>query len=443
MNKRINIPEYDVSEFNELLKSVIEDNFDYVRIRGEISELKNASSGHIYLTLKDSSTVLNATLWNQKKNYLKVYPELGMEVIVTGRISTYAKSISTYSINIDQIELAGEGALLKLIEDRKKKLKSQGIFDDKYKKKIPFLPDKIGIITSSTGSVVHDIINRVKERFPIDIDIWPVKVQGASAAKEIIEALVGFESQNYLFKPDVIILARGGGSTEDLMPFNDEKLAIKIFNFSIPIISAIGHETDTTIVDYVSDLRASTPTAAAEKAVPVLNDLKQLITRNDQRLKYSFNNYYKKINESLNNLSKFLKAPKFIIKVFKEKIEKISNDLTKELLEILKYKKSSLRNSIQLLRSPENRLSNSIKDLSNLFRNLDAIIISRLDYSKIELNKLERLIKSNSINMNLKKGFSIVHKSNKIITNSNLINNEDKISIQFYDKSVKIKIKKI
>ena len=265
MTVGINIPEYEVSQFNKLIKDFIETNFNYVRIRGEISELKKASSGHIYLTLKDQHSILNATLWSQKKKYLNINPEIGMEVIVTGKISTYAKSISTYSINIDEIELAGEGALLKLIEDRKQKLKDRGIFDEKYKKKIPFLPNKIGVITSSTGSVIHDIINRIKDRFPTNIDIWPVPVQGVNSANNIIKAIEGFNSNNYLIKPDVIIIARGGGSTEDLMSFNDEKLVLAIFNSKIPIISAIGHETDTTLIDYVSDLRASNTSDAAEK----------------------------------------------------------------------------------------------------------------------------------------------------------------------------------
>ena len=213
MNFGINIPEYEVSQFNKIFKELVETNFSYVKIRGEISELKNASSGHIYLTLKDDNSILNATLWSQKKNNLLVIPEVGMEVIVTGKISTYAKSISTYSINIDRLELAGEGALLKIIEDRKNKLKKLGIFEEKNKKAIPYLPNKIGVITSATGSVIHDIINRIRDRFPTDIDLWPVAVQGVDAAENIIAAIIGFNSNNYFSKPNVIIIARGGGST--------------------------------------------------------------------------------------------------------------------------------------------------------------------------------------------------------------------------------------
>jgi len=333
--------------------------------------------------------------------------------------------------------------LLKLIEDRKKKLKLQGLFDESHKKKIPYLPKKIGIITSETGSVVHDIINRVKERFPINIDIWPVKVQGSGAVEEIINALSGFESNDYLEKPEVIILARGGGSTEDLMIFNNEDLAIKVFNFSIPIISAIGHETDTTIIDYVSDLRASTPTAAAEKAVPVLKELQQYVLNTEQRLNYSFNNYIKEVNENLKNVSKFLKAPKFIIKVFKEKIEKISHNLSSILLNVVHNKKNNLINYISLIRLPENNIINNKKILFNFSKNLNSTINLKFINSQNEINKLDRLIKSNSISVNLKRGFSIIEQSGKIINNSKLIKDDDKINIKFYDKKIKVKIKKI
>ena len=269
MNRKINIPEYEVSEFNKAFKDVIQDNFDYIRIKGEISELKTATKGQIYLTLKDKVSILSGVIWEQKIKYLQLLPEVGMEVVVSGKITTWSKFKTTYQIDIDKIEISGEGALLKLIEDRKKRLKSKGIFDEEHKKEIPFLSSKIGVITSAEGSVIHDIINRVKDRFPTNIDLWPVPVQGVEAPEKIIEAIEGFNSSKYELNPDVIIIARGGGSTEDLMAFNDEKLAISVYDSKIPIISAIGHETDTTIIDYVSDLRAATPTAAAEKAFPL------------------------------------------------------------------------------------------------------------------------------------------------------------------------------
>ena len=443
MRLNINIPEYKVSQFNKIFRDVIESNFDYIRIKGEISELKNASSGHLYLTLKDDNSVLNATIWKQKKNNLEIKPEVGMEVIVTGKISTYAKSISTYSINIDKLEIAGEGALLKIIEERKIKLKNQGFFDLDHKKNIPFLPNKIGVITSSTGSVIHDIINRIKDRFPTNIDLWPVPVQGVNAAEKIIEAIKGFNASDYLNKPDVIIIARGGGSTEDLMAFNDEELVKVIYHSNIPIISAIGHETDTTIIDYVSDLRASTPTAAAELAVPMYSELTSLIKNIDKKLNYFFDNRYDKLFLEFKNLKKFIKIPSLIVTPYKDKFNLLTNNLSKNIDSLLKNKSSNFTNLIHLLKSPENEIENINFKFKNTLKNFDRNINEISLISKKEFNKLSRLLESNSIHKNLKKGYSIIKKSKKIINTSKLINNNDKLNIQFSDKLLKVEIKKI
>ena len=439
----INIPEYEVSQFNKVIKEVVELNFDYVRIKGEISDLKNASSGHVYLTLKDDSSVLNATIWSQKKNYIKIKPEVGMEVIVTGKISTYAKSISTYSINIDNLELAGEGALLKLIEERKKKLQKQGIFDEAHKKEIPYLPKKIGVITSSTGAVIYDIINRIKDRCPVKIDIWPVSVQGSKAAEDIINAIRGFNNDKYIAKPEVIIIARGGGSTEDLMSFNEEEVAIAVYNSSIPIISAIGHETDTTIIDYCSDLRASTPTAAAEKVVPKRIELVQLVSSLSQRLNFLQESIFSNIKLELINLSKFLKAPILIVNSYKEKINLVSENIFYKLENIFNNNCNKLYNFKKLLRFPDKDIIDINKNLEILSKGINRNILDKKNSQQKELNKYSRLLESNSLHTNLKKGYSIIRKTTKIINKSKLINDNDLINVQFFDKSINIKIKKI
>ena len=439
----INIPEYEVSQFNKVIKEVVELNFDYVRIKGEISDLKNASSGHVYLTLKDDSSVLNATIWSQKKNYIKIKPEVGMEVIVTGKISTYAKSISTYSINIDNLELAGEGALLKLIEKRKKKLQKQGIFDEAHKKEIPYLPKKIGVITSSTGAVIYDIINRIKDRCPVKIDIWPVSVQGSKAAEDIINAIRGFNNDKYIAKPEVIIIARGGGSTEDLMSFNEEEVAIAVYNSSIPIISAIGHETDTTIIDYCSDLRASTPTAAAEKVVPKRIELVQLVSSLSQRLNFLQESIFSNIKLELINLSKFLKAPILIVNSYKEKINLVSENIFYKLENIFNNNYNKLYNYKKLLRFPDKDIIDINKNLEILSKGINRNILDKKNSQQKELNKYSRLLESNSLHTNLKKGYSIIRKTTKIINKSKLINDNDLINVQFFDKSINIKIKKI
>ena len=241
MNSNINIPEYGVTQFNKAIKDIIEDHFSYVRIKGEISEIRVATKGQLYITVKDSNSILSAVVWEQKKRSLTFEPEIGMEVILTGRVTTWSKFKTTYQIDVDKIEIAGEGALLKIIEERKKRLKAKGYFDQEIKKKTPYLPSRIGVITSPTGSVIHDIINRISERFKTPVDLWPVSVQGTEAPKSIINAINRFNSIEDHNRPDVIIIARGGGSTEDLMAFNDEELAIVVSSSDIPIISAIGH----------------------------------------------------------------------------------------------------------------------------------------------------------------------------------------------------------
>ena len=443
MNKKINIPEYGVSQFNRLLKDVIENNFDYVRIKGEISEIKIATKGQLYITLKDDNSILSGVVWDTKKKYLKFSPEEGMEVIVTGKITTWSKFKTTYQIDIDTLELAGEGALLKLIEDRKKRLKEKGFFDQINKKQIPYLPDKIGVITSPTGSVIYDIINRITNRFPTNIDIWPVSVQGETAAKNIIEAIEGFNSSQYEYKPDVIIIARGGGSTEDLMTFNDENLALSVFKSKIPIISAIGHETDTTIIDYVSDYRASTPTAAAEKAVPFIEEVKSSITQISKRLMLSVENNYRNYNNQIVSLSKLIKEPNLIIQSYKEKFKYISDSLFKELENLRINNLQQLNKYSALLRSPEKNINNKKSEFENILKIFNVNISNKVNNSKKDLNKIHRLLNSNSISSNLKKGYSIVRKSKRVIKKSSLISNDDNISIQFLDDSINIRVKKI
>ena len=443
MNELINIPEYQVSQFNRLFRDVIETNFNYVRIKGEISEIKRATRGQLYLTLKDDESILSGVIWDNKKRDLQFNPEAGMEVVVTGKITTWSKFKTTYQVDIDKVELAGEGALLKLIEDRKQRLKAKGIFDTEHKRTLPFLPNKIGVITSPTGSVIHDIINRIQDRFPTNIDIWPVAVQGHDAAETIINAIKGFNSVIFQDKPDVIIIARGGGSTEDLMAFNDEELAEVVFESVIPIISAIGHETDTTIIDYVSDLRASTPTAAAEKVVPMRIDLERIINNLSQRLSHCVQNDFTKYNDQLINLSKFLKEPNLVITIFKERLKATVENLCKETDLIVRKNIYSLNNYKKLLRSPRDAVQIKKDKLQNFSKNLDRCVNENLRNLKKELNKFESLLFSNSMSKTLKKGYSIISKSKKIINNSKLIQPADEVKIQFFDKSIDVKIKKI
>jgi exodeoxyribonuclease VII large subunit len=276
---RSNLQEYTVSELSRALKRSIEENFAYVRVRGEISGYKRHSSGHCYLCLKDNDAVIDAVCWRATAIRLGIKPEDGMEVVCTGRLTTFPGR-SKYQLVIDTIELAGVGALLKMLEDRRRRLAAEGLFAAERKRKLPFLPEVIGIVTSPSGAVIRDILHRLSDRFPRRVLLWPVAVQGEGAAAQVAAAIEGFNrfpqgdgGRGRVPRPQLIIVARGGGSLEDLMPFNEEIVVRAAAASAIPLISAVGHETDTTLIDHASDRRAPTPTAAAEMAVPVRLDL--------------------------------------------------------------------------------------------------------------------------------------------------------------------------
>jgi exodeoxyribonuclease VII large subunit len=273
--QRPNLPEYSVSELSAALKRSIEENFGHVRVKGEVSGWKRHASGHCYFALKDAEAVLDAVCWRGTAIRLPVQPEDGMEVVCTGRVSTFPGR-SKYQLVVETVELAGIGALLKLLEERRLRLAAEGLFAAERKKRLPFLPAVIGVVTSPSGAVIRDILHRLADRFPRPVLLWPVAVQGEGAAAQIAAAIAGFNRLgpgDSPPRPDVVIVARGGGSLEDLMPFNEEIVVRAAAASTIPLISAVGHETDTTLIDHAADLRAPTPTAAAELAVPVRLDL--------------------------------------------------------------------------------------------------------------------------------------------------------------------------
>ena len=392
-----NIPEFSVSEITSLTKNILEENFERVRIRGEVSKIKE-NKGHLYFSLKDENFILNAICWSSAVPLLQVFPEEGMEVVAEGKITTYAKSsISSYQIKVDQIELQGEGALLKLIEQRKKKLQAEGYFNEEHKKSIPFIPNKIGIITSPTGAVIMDIINRVQDRYPTHLLIYPISVQGNKSAGEIIK---GIEFFNKRINVDTIIIARGGGGAEDLLSFNDENVVKSAFASKIPIISAIGHETDFTLLDLVADYRASTPTAAAEKAVPEKNVLIEKIFAFNKQLIFNFNLFLREKDKNVYQLVKSLNINnlKNFIKEKKDKIKIYDKSLTNLLKDKFKY--------FQL-------------NLNSIFARLDS-----LDTKKI-----------------LKRGFSIIRDlNNNIIYKKNHTLKNNDVIIELSDGKIKANI---
>jgi exodeoxyribonuclease VII large subunit len=265
-----NSPPLSVTELSGALKRTVENAFGQVRVRGEISGFKRHSSGHCYFTLKDENACIDAVIWRTSTGALAFRPEDGAEVIATGKLTTYPGR-SKYQIVVERMELAGEGALLALLERRRKALAAEGLFDASRKRRLPFLPGVIGVVTSPTGAVIRDIIHRLEDRCPTRVIVWPVPVQGEGASAKIAEAIRSFPSIEP--RPELLIVARGGGSIEDLWPFNEEEVVRAAAESPIPLISAVGHETDTTLIDHAADLRAPTPTAAAELAVPVRAEL--------------------------------------------------------------------------------------------------------------------------------------------------------------------------
>ena len=318
---RANLPEYTVSEIAALLKRTIEQNFAYVRIRGELSGFKRHSSGHCYFALKDADAVLDGVCWRTTRLALK--PEDGMEVVCTGRLTTYPGR-SRYQLVVESMELAGIGALLKLLEDRKKRLAAEGLFDEARKKKLPFLPAVIGIVTSPTGAVIRDILHRLDDRFPRRVLLWPVAVQGEGAAQQVAAAIAGF---NRLAvggqppRPDLLIVARGGGSLEDLMAFNEEAVVRAAASSAIPLISAVGHETDTTLIDFASDRRAPTPTAAAEMAVPVRLDLVTELDGKALRLTQSLARLFAELRGQARAAARGLPDPRHVLDAAMQRLD--------------------------------------------------------------------------------------------------------------------------
>ncbi|HWY61622.1 MAG TPA: exodeoxyribonuclease VII large subunit [Rhizomicrobium sp.] len=373
-----NLPEFSVSELSGALKRLVEENFAFVRVRGEISGLKFHSSGHVYFDLKDDKSVLNAVIWRPIVARLKVRPESGMEVVVTGKLSTYAGS-SRYQIIVDQLELAGLGALMALLEERKKRLTAEGLFDAARKKTLPFLPDVIGVITSPTGAVIRDIMHRLDARFPRRVLLWPVAVQGENAAAEIAAAIAGFNAMgdpsSKFPRPDLIIVARGGGSVEDLMAFNDEAVVRAAAASAIPLISAVGHETDTTLIDFAADRRAPTPSAAAEMAVPVRAELLAQMLDFQRRMLNTFSRGVEQRRRHLAQLVRVLPRAEQLFAAPRQRLDIAGEKLILGLRHNLQQHRTRLLKIAALLRPAmiRQRVARARDMLQGLMRVLDGI----------------------------------------------------------------------
>ncbi|MFV0281239.1 MAG: exodeoxyribonuclease VII large subunit, partial [Rhodoblastus sp.] len=340
-----NAPELSVSELAAALKRTVEDRFGFVRVRGEISNYRGPhSSGHAYFNLKDQNARLDAVIWKGVFSRLRTKPEEGLEVIATGKLTTFAGK-SSYQIVIEALEPAGVGALLAQLEERRKRLAAEGLFDAARKQLIPYLPKTIGVVTSPTGAVIRDILHRIRDRFPRDVVVWPVRVQGETAAGEVAAAIRGFNALSEggaIPRPDVLIVARGGGSLEDLWAFNEEIVVRAAAESAIPLVSAIGHETDTTLIDFAADLRAPTPTGAAEKAVPVRADLMTQHGELARRLVRSLSRAQEARRSELRALVRVLPAPDDILGARRQQVDAIASNLRKDMRDLLARRRTRL-----------------------------------------------------------------------------------------------------
>lgn len=332
-SKDSNVAEFSVTEISAALKRTVEDTYGYVRVRGEISGYRGPhSSGHAYFSMKDDRARLEAVIWRGVFSKLKIRPEEGMEVIATGKLTTYPGS-SKYQIVIERIEPAGVGALMALLEERRKKLAAEGLFDRERKLPIPFLPKTIGVVTSPTGAVIRDILHRLRDRFPTHVLVWPVRVQGETSGREVAAAINGFNQLDGtgLARPDLLIVARGGGSLEDLWGFNDEAVVRAVSASKIPIISAVGHETDWTLIDHAADQRAPTPTGAAEMAVPVRHDLENTVETLHLRNKQAMQRSLDQQRNALRSLARAMPALDSLFGMPRQRFDTIAQRLTSAL----------------------------------------------------------------------------------------------------------------
>ncbi len=328
-----NTPEYSVSEISSAVKRTVEDAFGYVRVRGELGRVSRPASGHIYTDLKDDRSVLSSVMWKGTASKLTFKPEEGLEVIATGRMTTFPGQ-SRYQLVIDRIEPAGVGALMKLLDERRKKLTAEGLFAEERKQLLPFLPKVIGVVTSPSGAVIRDILHRLSDRTPAHVLVWPVRVQGETSAKEVAHAIHGFnafDGAGGLPKPDVIIVARGGGSLEDLWSFNEEIVARAAAECLIPLVSAVGHETDWTLIDYAADVRAPTPTGAAEMVVPVKADLVLTVDDFARRLTASALRGVETRRRDLRALTRALPQPDALLTIPRQRLDQASLRLAQAL----------------------------------------------------------------------------------------------------------------
>lgn len=411
-----NLHEYSVSEISGALKRTVEEQFSYVRVRGELSGTKLHSSGHLYLSLKDERAAIDGVCWRGNAGRLAFKPEDGLEVIATGKLSTYPAR-SKYQLVIEHMEPAGAGALMALFEERKRRLAAEGLFAAERKRPIPYLPETIAVVTSPTGAVIRDILHRLQDRFPRRVLLWPVAVQGEGAGGQIAAAIAGINRLagddhdiGAIPRPDVMIVARGGGSIEDLWAFNEEEVARAAANSAIPLISAVGHETDTTLIDFVADRRAPTPTAAAEIAVPVHAELEVRVADLARRKLAARRRYYDRLRDRLAGLSRGLPRPRDVLNLARQRLDEMSERLPRALMATARDRRGALSRLEGSLRSE--RLVQLIRfrrrEAGDAARRLQPAAKRVLTEARRRFEADARLLETMSYRSVLKRGYAVL-----------------------------------
>ena len=437
-----NAPEWSVSELSQALKRTVEDAYAYVRVRGEVSGYRGPhSSGHAYFALKDEGAKIDAVIWKGSFARLKVRPEEGMEVIAHGRLTTFPGK-SSYQIVIDRIEPAGLGAIMVLIEERRKRLAAEGLFDEARKKRLPFLPTVVGVVTSPTGSVIRDILHRLADRFPRHVLVWPVRVQGETSGAEVAAAIRGFNALDPLGpipRPDVLIVARGGGSLEDLFGFNDEAVVRAAADSRIPLVAAVGHETDWTLIDYAADRRAPTPTGAAEMVVPVRAELLADVADLSARLIGAQARLMERRRTDLRNLARGLPSRDRLFALPRQRLDLAAGRLGQALGFGVRKHRQRFEAAARALsaQNPTAQLARQSDRVRALGERLDRALGVLVSRRREALERRAALLEAYSYQGVLKRGFALVlDAADKPVRDSLAAKAAGTVSIQFQDGRV-------
>lgn len=457
-----NTPEFTVSELSGAVKRAIEGEFGHVRVKAEVGRVVRARSGHLYFDLKDDRNVLACTTWKGQVSALSVIPEEGMEVVVQGRMTTFG-SQSKYQLNATEVTVAGVGALMAMLDKRKKALAAEGLFAPERKQDLPFLPEVIGVVTSPTGAVIRDILHRLRDRFPRKVLVWPVAVQGKDCAPQVARAIEGFNAMTKggaLPRPDLIIVARGGGSIEDLWGFNEEVVARAAAASDIPLISAVGHETDTTLIDFVSDQRAPTPTAAAEMAVPVRLELMAAVDQMGARASRALTDAVAGRKQRMRDLWRVMPQPEHLTENAKQRLDYWSEKLGVALQARVSDERLHLSKAAGVLRPSivGNRIvqarrdlareaqrlrpetltqtqERAAKDLASILHRLTASAIRQTERQRSRLDALDRMHETLGYRETLRRGYAVVRGDGAVVTTAKAAQDATVLDIEFADGS--------